>query len=402
MLTYWLWLTTRIALGPAGVLAVLDRFDTPERAYYGHMEDYEEIPLPPQARQSLMDKSLDGVKRVLDDCDRLGMEIVTLQDARYPQRLRQIALPPAVLYVKGRVFRFDEEAAIGIVGTRKPAQNSLVWAERMAMGLTSKGALVISGIAEGIDSSAVRGALKAGGPVVSLLAGGADIPYPRQNRDLYHDVAAAGALISEYPPGTPHKGEHYKPRNRILSGLSLGVLAVECERKSGTMLTVEHALEQGREVYAIPIGLGEQCARGTNWLIKHRMAKLAENESDILIDFLDQYPDKLSWRPALSPAQAAARLSAKPDKPREAPAQAEPPSLREVVAREAQKDRFTDDQIDILNAMADKALNADELVEKTQIPAKRVLTALSMLHLDGAVEERPGRRFRTLVELEAQ
>lgn len=401
MLPYWLWLTTRRALGPAGVLAVLDRFDTPERAYYGRGEDYEELSLSPEARRSLMDKGLDGVKRILDDCDRLGMEIVTLQDARYPQRLRQIAVPPAVLYVKGKVFRFDEEAAIGIVGTRKPAQNSLVYAERMAMGLTSKGALVISGIAEGIDSSAIRGALKAGGPIVSLLAGGADIPYPWENRDLYHDVAAAGALVSEYPPGTPHKGSHFRPRNRILSGLSLGVLAVECERRSGTMLTVEHALEQGREVYAIPIGLSEQCARGTNWLIKHKMAKLVEDEKDILVDFLDQYPDKLSWRPALSPAQTAARLSAKPDRPREAPVQEAPAPRREAVSRKEQMERFTDDQIDILNAMADKALNADELVERTQIPAKRVLTSLTMLQLDGAVEERPGRRFCALVELEA-
>ena len=396
MVVYWLWLTTRKGLGREGLLTVLDCFDTPERAYYGRREDYEDLPLSPEAREALLDKSLDGAKRILDDCDRLGIEVMTLQDARYPQRLRQIAQPPAVLYIKGRVFRFDEEAAIGIVGSRSPAQVSQVRAERFSMGLTSRGALVVTGIAQGIDSSAIRGALMAGGPVVSLLAGGADIPYPRQSQDLYHDVAAVGALVSEYPPGTPHRGEHFKPRNRIISGLTLGVLAVECERDSGTMLTVNHALEQGREVYAVPIGLEERCARGTNWLIKSKLAKLVEDERDILEELWERCPDKLTWRPALSPEQRAARQT---DKPQEH-SQEKPPPRQPVISRQEQRERFTDDQTELLAALAKRELNADELVEKTQIPARRVLTALTMLQVDGAVEERPGRRFRALVELE--
>ncbi len=403
-LKYWLWLTTRKGLGPAGALAVVDHFITPERAYYGEREDYEALPLPPFVRQSLLDKSMDEADKILGDCDRLGVRLMTVQDAGYPQRLRQIALPPVVLYIRGKEFRFDEEPAIAVVGMRKCSQAGRTRAERLGMELAVNGALVVSGIAEGIDCSAVRGALKGGGPVVSVLAGGVDVPFPWENRYLFEDVAAAGALISEYPPGTPHKGSHFKPRNRILSGLSLGVLAVECEPQGGTMLTVNHALEQGREVYALPVGLDEKCARGTNRLISDRKARLVESAGDILADFVDLYPARLARLAPLARSVAEARLSAdKPeasDRPEEAaPAKKEAPG-RELIPREKQKERFTDDELAILAATAGSALTADEIVEKTQIPARRALSALTMLQLQGAVEERPGRRFYAAVELE--
>lgn len=402
-LEYWLWLTTRKGLGPAGALAVIDHFITPERAYYGEREDYDALPLPPFARQSLLDKSMDGANKILGDCDRLGVRVMTFQDAGYPQRLRQIGVPPVVLYIRGKTFRFDEEPAIGVVGMRRSTQAGRARAERFGMELAANGALVVSGIAEGIDCCAVRGALKGGGSAVSVLAGGVDVPFPWENRYLFEDVAAAGALISEYPPGTPHKGSHFNPRNRILSGLCVGVLAVECEPTGGTMLTVNHALEQGREVYAVPVGLDEQCARGTNRLIRERKAKLAERAEDILEDFVELFPAKLAALAPLSRSVAEARLSApEEDKPvPEAPKKAESaPSTRELIPREQQKSRFTDDELAILAAAARSALTADELVEKTQIPAKRVLSALTMLQVQGAVEERPGRRFCALVELE--
>lgn len=400
-LKYWLWLTSRKGLGAVGALTVLDHFTTPERAFYAEKEDYETLPLPPFAKNALLDKSLDLPNRILGDCDRLSMRIMTFQDADYPQRLRQIADPPAVLYVKGKTFLFDEEAAVAVVGSRNPAVSSRQRAERLSMELAAKGALVVSGIAEGIDSCAVTGALKAGKPVVSVLAGGADRVFPKESRWLYEDVAAAGALISEYPPGTPHKGDHFSPRNRILSGLCLGVLAVECEVQSGTMLTVNHALEQGREVYAVPIGLDESCARGTNCLIRDRKAKLVERAEDILEDFVDLYPMKLAGVAPLPRSVVEARLTQAEDKPTPPERPERPERGRECVPRVQQKSRFTDDELAILAAAAQRALTADEIVEKTQIPAKRVLSALTMLQVEGAVEERPGRRFYAMVELES-
>ena len=403
-LKYWLWLTTRKGLGPAGALTVLDHFGTPERAFYGEEGDFGLLPLDSFARRSLLDKSMDEPNRILGDCDRLGVRVMTFQDAGYPQRLRQIGLPPVVLYIKGKAFRFDEEPAIAVVGMRRCSAKGVEWAEKMGLDLASKGALVVSGIAEGVDCHAIRGALSGGGPVVPPLAGGVDVKFPYEIRFYYDDVAAAGALISEYPPGTPHKGAHFKPRNRIISGLCLGVLAIECEVQGGTMLTVGHALEQGREVYALPVGPDEGRARGTNRLIHDNMARLVESAEDVLEDYVDLYPSKLAKLAPLPPEVARARLSQGVDKPRrERPVQRPPreePGKRELVPRARQRDRFTDDELSVLAAAAKSALTADEIVERTQIPAKRILSAITMLQVQGAVEERPGRRFYALVELE--
>ena len=404
-LKYWLWLTTRKGMDPASALVVMDHFVTPERAYYADPEEYDLLPLRPAVRQGLTDRSLDRAEEILGECDRLGLRVMTMQDGDYPERLRQIPDPPLVLYIRGKVFRFDEEAAIGVVGAREPTEYGKRWASQLAMELSRGGALVVSGIAEGLDTCAVKGALMGGGPVVSVLGGGVDVPFPPRNRYLYEDVAAAGALISEYPPGTRHDGWHFPQRNRILSGLCLGVLAVECRLTGGTMSTVTRALEQDRDIFAVPHALDAPMGEGTNRLIQ-RGAKLVTCGRDILEEYWNCFPQKLAASAPLTPEAARERLAGAvsgsgggkpaPAQPREG---ARSPD-RERIPRERQKERFTDDQLAILFALAEGDRNADELVELTQIPARRVLSALTMLQVDGAVEERPGRRFSSLVELE--
>ena len=410
-LKYWLWLTSRPGMTPGKVWMLLDHFVTPERIYYADQEEYNLVPLTERQRRGLEDKSMDRPQTILADCERLGVDIMTLQDAAYPQRLRQLADPPAVLYWKGKKFLFDEEPAVAVVGTRRPSQYGERMAEKFGLELSRGGALVVSGIAEGLDTCAIRGALKGGGAVVSLLAGGVDrIAGP--SRFLAQDVAAVGALISEYPPGTEHRGEHYRPRNRILSGLCLGVLAVECRSFGGTMLTVNHALEQGRDVFAVPGALDNEMSEGTNRLIQQG-AKLVTSGRDILEEYWDRFPLKLSAAAPLPPQVVRERLGegrqvepgpepeegrAKSPEP-ERPARRQP-SGREVIPCKEQKDRFTDDELQIIAALEEHPLSADEVVERTQISARYVLSALTMLQVQGAVEELPGRRFRALVELE--
>lgn len=410
-LKYWLWLTTRTGMDSTRALMLLDHFVTPERVYYGEEEEYRLLPLSQRQRRGLEDKSLDIPQRILADCDRLGVDIMTFQDAAYPQRLRQLADPPAVLYWKGKKFRFDEEAAIAVVGTREPSRYGEMAAEKFGLELARGGALVVSGIARGLDAWAIRGALKGGGPVVSLLAGGVDRITPKENRFLAQDVAAAGALISEYPPGTEPKGEHYRPRNRILSGLCLGVLAVECRVFGGTMLTVNHALEQNRDIFAVPGAIDAQMSEGTNRLIQQG-AKLVTCGRDILEEYWDRFPLKLAASAPLPPQVAQARLERhpeekiEPESPPSAEASVPAPSGqdglpgREKIPRREQKARFTDDELLILSALKERPLSADQVVERTQISARYVLSALTMLQVQSAVEELPGRRFRALVELE--
>ena len=402
MLKDWIWLTTRKGLGSRGVMQVLEFFGTPERAFYADPEQYDQIPgLSALARSSLRDKGQEGTDRILGDCDRLGVRIMTLNDGNYPERLREITDPPAVLYIRGGLFRFDQEAVIGIVGAREPSPYGEKVAAQLGLDLARNGVLLVSGIAQGIDSIALKGALQGGGRVVSVLGGGVDVPYPWQNRYLYEDVAAAGALISEYPPGTPPIGEHFPVRNRIISGLALGVVAVECARRSGTMKTVEHAMEQDRDVFAIPGNIDAPMSEGPNWLLRQG-ARPVTCAQDILEEYLDRFPQQLSKAAPLSPEAARQRLEQVRSREQTPEPAAKAEQEREVVPRERQKSRFTDDQLSILHVLGEKGkqYTADELVERTQIPARRVLSALTMLQVDGAVQEHPGRRFSSLVVLE--
>ena len=402
MLKDWIWLTTRKGLGSRGVMQVLEFFGTPERAFYADPEQYDQISgLSALARSSLRDKGQEGTDRILGDCDRLGVRIMTLNDGNYPERLREIADPPAVLYIRGGLFRFDQEAVIGIVGAREPSPYGEKVAAQLGLDLARTGVLLVSGIAPGIDSIALKGALQGGGRVVSVLGGGVDVPYPWQNRYLYEDVAAAGALISEYPPGTPPIGEHFPVRNRIISGLALGVVAVECARRSGTMKTVEHAMEQDRDVFAIPGNIDAPMSEGPNWLLRQG-ARPVTCAQDILEEYLDRFPQQLSKAAPLSPEAARQRLEQVRSREQTPEPAAKAEQEREVVPRERQKSRFTDDQLSILHVLGEKGkqYTADELVERTQIPARRVLSALTMLQVDGAVQEHPGRRFSSLVILE--
>ena len=398
-LKYWLWLNTRNGLGPAGALTVLDHFSTPERAYYAGGEDYESLPLTPFARQSLLDKSMDEPNKILGDCDRIGLRIMTFQDAGYPQRLRQIAAPPAVLYIKGKVFRFDEEPAVAVVGMRKCSLRGREWAERFGMDLASSGALVVSGMAEGVDCHAVRGALKAGKPAVSVLAGGVDVVFPYENRYLYADVAAAGALISEYPPGTEPRAGHFPVRNRIISGLSLGVVVLEAPEQSGTLITAGRALDQGRDVFAVPGQVGDRRCAGSNQLLRDG-AGVVTDAWDVLGHYAGRFPHKIRSLRMEEPRRfGGGAPEEKPEKKKEkkpeAPAQPERPVL------DLSGDHgLTDDQLRIVRALNGRTVQVDDLVEETQIPTRRVLSALTVLELDRIVTQESGKRFSLAVALQ--
>ena len=398
-LKYWLWLATRKGVGVQGMHQVLGHFGTPEQAVFADPEEYDL--LPTGLGRALRDRSMTESDRILADCDRLGIRIMTLQDADYPERLRQLYDAPCVLYLKGRLPDLDEEAAVGVVGTREATEYGRTVAKRLGLELAHGGAVVVSGMASGIDSCAVRGALQGGGTVVSVVGGGIDMPYPWENRFLYEDVAATGLLLSEYPPGTENRGSHFPVRNRIISGLSLGVVVVEApEFNSGALITAERALEQNRDVFAVPGNVDAPNSRGCVRLIQQG-AKPVLSAEDILIEYRDRYPAKLNPAARLTREEARQRLEAIPEPER-------PLRQKTTVDKEKDKDysivkrrleSFTDDELAIIHAMQGKPCQADELVERTQIPARRVLSALTMLQIAGCVAEKPGKRFVSLVEL---
>ncbi len=408
-LKYWLWLAERKGLAGQNGIRVLNHFGSPERAYFSDRDEYTLIEgLSESALNSLSDKSLDNADRILGNCDRLGIRLVTLQDSAYPERLAAIHQPPMVLYMKGRGISFDEEAAIAIVGTREATTYGAWAATKLSMDLTERGALIISGMAQGVDASAIRGALKAGGPVVSVLAGGIDVIYPKEHRYLYEDVAAVGTLISEHPPGTAHLGNYFPIRNRIISGLSVGVIAVESKRFGGTMLTVGHALDQNREVFAVPGPVGAEFSEGPNRLIQEGAAKLIMDAEDVICELVDRFPNRLKAKGSIDPEAEHQRISSAMDS---FEAQKSPVKKEKSVDNQASveyidwqdcKENMTDDQQIVFRAMGDKSYRADDLVELTQIPARRVLSALTILQIQGYVTEEAGKRFRAAVRLKME
>lgn len=408
-LKHWIWLSLRKGLTGQNCVRVLEHFGTPELVHAADEEAYRMVGgLTDAAIRSLMNKSLDQADVVLGDCERFGIQLLTRQDSTYPRLLKEIHQPPMVLYWKGRQIAFDTQVAIGMVGAREATPYGIQAATKLSAELTRKGALVVTGMAQGIDAACVRGALKVGGPVVSVLAGGIDRVYPRYHKGLYEDVAAVGALISEYPPGTEHRGEHFPIRNRIISGLSEGVIAVESARASGTLLTINHALEQNREVFAVPGPIDAPKSEGTNRLIQEGCAKLIMEADDVLCEFVDRFPGKLRLgRSAALPPEAerqrledaaAASEHIQGRRTKEKPAGEERDDV--VYLRWAEcKDKLTDDQRTVLLALNGGAVQADDLVERTQLPARRVLSALTVLQIQGYVAEESGKRFRAVVKL---
>ena len=402
-LKYWIWLATRQGASPVRTLRVLEQCGSPERAYFADPGEYGLLAdIPDKLRAALADKSLAEAERILGECERLGLRVLTLQDAEYPERLRQIPDPPAVLYLRGRTFAFDEEAAIAVVGAREPTPYGVKMAGKLGLELARQGALLVSGIAQGLDAAAIRGALKGGGPVVSVLGGGVDVVYPRENRFLYEDVAAAGALISEYPPGTGIQAGHFPVRNRIISGLSLAVVVVEAPEKSGALITANTALEQGRDVFAVPGPINAASSRGCNQLIRDG-AGLVMEAWDVLGTYQQRFPQKLRPIRAVLPeapgsAEAEpASASAQPVRqPEKAPAL---PILN--MAREGAA--LTDDQQRILRLLpTDRPLLADEAAVATDLPVRRVLSALTMLEIDGYVCRQGAGSFLRTVELKEE
>ena len=396
-LKYWLWLTSLREPRNTEKQELLRRLGGPERLYYAEEEELALTGLGRRGVEALADKSMDAAERILERCDSLGLRILTMEDTEYPQRLKSVYDPPLLLYVQGRLPQFDDECAVAVVGTRTCTPYGELSAETLSFAMAKQGALILSGLAEGIDAAAHRGALRAGGCTVGVIAGGHDIVYPPSSRYLYEDVAAAGAILSEYPPGMEHRGSHFPVRNRIISGLSVAALVVEAPVRSGALITAHTALEQGRDVFAVPGPIDAPMSAGCIQLLREG-AGIAAESGDILLHFESQFPGKLRLRPVEPPEHTGYQARAEEAQSREE-ARTEAAAEVERTLRLSEESGLTDDQIHILQALQGRTMQADELIEMTQIPARRVLSALTLLQLEGHVQEESGKRFTLAVRI---
>jgi len=358
----WLALGRVKGLGCAGFKKLAEHFSDLRGVFSASEEELAQVPgLDRGAVEGLLNFSeWSEVEEELDRALEAGMSILSFQDPGYPARLRMISDPPPVLYVKGEICRQDEKA-VAVVGSRSASDYGRRITQELCRDLASLGFTVVSGMARGIDGKAHEAALSAGGRTIAVLGCGVDVVYPPEHDRLYQKIAEKGAVLSELPMGTPPFSFNFPSRNRLISGLSLGVVVVEATEKSGSLITAGLALEQGREVFAVPGEAGASRSRGTHRLIRQG-AKLVETIRDIMEEIAPQM---------MGPAGLAQKLSSS--------------SLPPHIGPEARK---------IFELVLEQPLHIDELIEQSRLSPARVSEILLDLEIQGLMQQLPGKRFR--------
>lgn len=281
----WISLNMTPGVGPRVATKLLETFGSPDSVFNATRSQLEALRIKPETIESIMSRELDSRAEVeLERVKKLGGDILILDDGSYPQLLREIADPPITLYVRGAWETSLAQPCVAIIGSRMCSTYGTNAAEMLSRDLASRGICVISGLARGIDTAAHRGAMRGAGKTVAVLGTGIDGAYPKENMRLINDIIeSGGAVVSQFPLGTPPLKDNFPYRNRIISGLSLGVLIVEASERSGSLITARLAMEQNREVMAVPGNITSANSYGTNYLIKSG-AKLVQQWQDIVAE----------------------------------------------------------------------------------------------------------------------
>ena len=406
VLKYWLWLSTLHGIGPRTAKKLIDFFGSPKDIYFAREKHYAAAGISEKAElKALEDKNLDRASRIWRDCDELDIRLLTIQDAEYPQRLLNIYDPPTVLYIKGRLPVIDEEVVVAMVGTRGATPYGLRVTERLAYEVTKGGGLIVSGLAEGIDTVAILGALRAGGKPLAVLGTGIDVYYPPKNKLLQDDVAQTGALISEYPPGTLPARSNFPARNRIISGVSVGVTIIEAPAKSGALITASRAMEQGRDVFVVPGNIDSPACQGSNALLKENCALAVTSGRDILREYDAAYPQKLIANTEdLMTVSAAGQLKNPENTATAVPLSQE--STEKVVDKtdeleyidlKEQLENLSEDELSVVSVMSSREMHIDDIIDLSQCEPSRVLSALTALELKGYAVSGKGRRYSLII-----
>ena len=413
MLIHWIWLATRQGLNDRMKVAVLQHFQDPEDAYYAEGEAFRRIDgLTIENMEALQDKNLKQAGKILDQCADKDIHILTFQDAAYPRRLKNISDPPLVLYYKGRLPDFDDSPLVAVVGTRKASGYGLTAAKRMGYQIAKCGGTVVSGMAFGIDGVATDGALTAGGTVVGVLGCGADVVYPLSNRALFADVERRGCLLTEFPPETPPQKWNFPKRNRIISGLSCGVLVVEAPFKSGALITARQAADQGRDVFVVPGNIDVPTCAGSNALMRDGGIPVICGW-DVMSEYESLYPEKVHRDDEPSRVTAypdeVARMVAETEKQPLKVAQ-KPRLLEKIGAVKTKKDKkvidnggatpyidvekklppLNDEEQAVIDQLKQGQRLRDDVIAQSGLPAGKVAAILTMLEIKGIIRRLPG------------
>ena len=370
MIRDWVELNMTPGIGPRAAAKLLERFGSAEAVYKATRAELEQLRLPPEAVDTIIARDLlPRAEAEITAVKQLGGDILLLDDGVYPSSLREIYDPPIVLYVKGAWSDCLDRPCIGVVGSRRCSTYGQNAANMLARDLAERGVTVVSGFARGIDAAAHRGALEANGRTVAVLGTGIDEVYPREHKKLAAEILdRGGALVSQFPLGTPPVSENFPYRNRIISGLSLGVVVVEASEHSGSLITARLAMEQNREVFAVPGNITSRNSFGTNYLIKGAGAKLVQQWQDIASELPQPVAASL-LPPPFSERKIADRLAFVP----EGLSPAETCVFKLLTP--------------------DSPAHVDWLFDKSKLPISELTAALLSLEIRELVRALPGRCF---------
>lgn len=355
---YYILLSMVEGLGPRRLALLTDIFGDAEQVWHAGEKDLHAVPgLPKKTVADLLDKRkrLDP-DREIQKLLNSGIQVVFLDEPAYPPSLKEIFDPPKVLYLKGNP-EVLQKPMFAIVGARKATYYGLTLAEKIAADLAAAGLCIVSGMARGIDTAAHKGALKMSRPTVAVFGCGVDIIYPPENKKVMADIMEKGAVISEFPPGTSPAGGNFPQRNRVISGLSSGVLVIEAANKSGSLITVDFALEQGRDVFAVPGQVTNPLNKGAHRLIKQG-ARLVEEASDIL--------EELGY----GQAEPGPRSGTGPE---------------DINLTAAEKR--------VYNVISDDPVSCETIIERAGLEPPEVLSSLLVMEMKGIIRQLPGERY---------
>jgi DNA processing protein len=360
--SYWLAFSHVPGVGAVRISRLLDAFDDLEHAWHADSYALRQAGMGPKTIESILRvRSELDLKQAHERLQKLGIHLLTLESEDYPPQLKQIQGPPACLFVKGSILESDRRA-VAVVGTRRASSYGKAMAEKIASELAAMGLTIISGLARGIDGIAHRAALGVKGRTLAVLGSGIDQVYPSEHRQLAAKICESGAVISEYPPGTSPEGHHFPARNRIISGLAMGLIVIEAAERSGALITADFAAEQGRDVFALPGDITRKNSGGTNRLIQDG-AHPVLSSADVF-EVLDLYP-------------------------------------QEERAQEPIEYPENDVQTALLAILGKEPAHIDSLHQITGLPIQDIQAALSMLEIRGTIKPLGAMRYMRVREVKS-
>lgn len=403
-LKYWVWLSLSVNPGSRAGDILLPAFDyDAEKIYNASEDDYSKIDsIDKSLVERLCDKDMSDADEIIDYCHLNNIGILTYDSAYYPSRLRRIERAPILLYYRGKLIDIDDNVGIATVGTRRFTDYGRREAYKICRDLAIGGAIVISGMARGIDSICHRAALDVNAHTIAVLGCGINKVYPPENEDLMNEIIEKGTVFSEFRPFTDPIGTNFPIRNRIISGLSLGTLVVEADLKSGAMITARYALKQGRDIFAVPGKIGDANSLGTNELIQ-KGAKMVQSGVDILGEYEFFYPHRISIdklprfsKFKLNPLSRskAEKNKVKPDVTESVPAKTKENEKTDYVAESDYTGyNLSEEATEILLSMPlGSALTGDEL-SRGKFSTSVILSNMTRLEIKGLVRKLPGGKF---------